>query len=72
MQKYDKKDVYFYDWHLYPYKELPPEGLNRISENYGLRDANYYPEFSKSLEKINFFYEKAGGGSIDTLIAINQ
>jgi hypothetical protein len=72
IQKYDKKDVYYYDWHLYPYKEVPPEWLNKISDNYGLRDANYYPEFSKSLDKINFFYEKAGGGSIDTLIAINQ
>lgn len=70
--KYEKKDVYYYDWHLYPYKEEPPEGISALTSNYGLRDANYYPEFSESVDKINFFYEKAGGGSVDTVIALNQ
>ncbi|MDD2565756.1 MAG: DUF4012 domain-containing protein [Candidatus Gracilibacteria bacterium] len=69
---YDKKDIYYYDWHLTPYKEVPPEGLNIISPNHGLRDANYSPIFLDSVNKINFFYEKAGGGTIDTVIAINQ
>jgi hypothetical protein len=27
VQKFEKHDVYDYDWKLYPYKELPPSGL---------------------------------------------
>ncbi|MDD2487046.1 MAG: DUF4012 domain-containing protein [Candidatus Gracilibacteria bacterium] len=70
--KYDKKDVYYYDWHITPYLETPPEGLNVISPNNGLRDANYSPIFKESADKINFFYEKGGGSSLDGVIAINQ
>lgn len=70
--KYDKKDIYYYDWHLTPYKETPPEWLNIISPNHWLRDANYYPVFLESAKKINFFYEKSWWGTIDTVIAINQ
>lgn len=69
---YDKKDIYYYDWHLTPYKEVPPEWLNIISPNHWLRDANYSPIFLDSVNKINFFYEKAGWWTIDTVIAINQ
>lgn len=69
---FERKDIYDYDWRLYPYHENPPAGLDRISSNYGMRDANYYVDFSDSLKKIDFFYEKAGWGSITTLVAINQ
>lgn len=69
---YDKKDIYYYDWHLTPYRETPPEWLNIISPNHWLRDANYNPVFLDSVNKINFFYEKAGWWTIDTVIAINQ
>lgn len=69
---YDKRDIYYYDWHITPYKETPPEWLNIISPNHGLRDANYNPVFRDSVEKINFFYEKWGWWSIDTVIWINQ
>ncbi|EKE30166.1 MAG: hypothetical protein ACD_2C00033G0007 [uncultured bacterium (gcode 4)] len=70
--KYDKKDIYYYDWHLSPYRETPPEWLNIISPNHWLRDANYSPVFLDSVNKINFFYEKAWGSTLDTVIAINQ
>ncbi|EKE28753.1 MAG: hypothetical protein ACD_3C00018G0002 [uncultured bacterium (gcode 4)] len=70
--KYDKKDIYYYDWHLSPYRETPPEWLNIISPNHWLRDANYSPVFLDSVKKINFFYEKAWGSTLDTVIAINQ
>lgn len=68
----DKKDIYYYDWHLTPYRETPPEWLNIISPNHWLRDANYQPIFTESIDKINFFYEKAWGWSIDNVIWINQ
>ncbi len=72
IKNYDKKDVYYYDWHITPYRETPPEWLNIISPNHGLRDANYLPIFRESAEKINFFYEKWGWSSLDWVIAINQ
>lgn len=72
VQKFEKRDVYDYDWKLYPYKETPPSGLEGYSGNFGIRDANYYPDFRESAKKIGFFVEKAGFDSIDTMIAINQ
>lgn len=72
VQKFEKHDVYDYDWKLYPYKELPPSGLEGYSGNFGVRDANYYPDFRDSAKKIGFFVEKAGFKSVDTMIAINQ
>lgn len=72
VQKFEKHDVYDYDWKIYPYKELPPSGLEGYSGNFGIRDANYYPDFRDSAKKIGFFVEKAGFKSVDTMIAINQ
>ncbi|HBB26971.1 TPA: hypothetical protein DCZ36_00555, partial [Candidatus Gracilibacteria bacterium] len=72
IQKFEKHDVYDYDWKLYPYKEQPPSGLEGYSGNFGIRDANYYPDFRDSAKKIGFFVEKAGFKSVDTMIAINQ
>ena len=72
LQKFEKHDVYDYDWKLYPYKETPPSGLEGYSGNFGIRDANYYPDFRDSMKKIGFFVEKAGFDSVDTMIAINQ
>ncbi len=69
---YDKKDVYYYDWHIYPYKETPPEWLNIISPNHWLRDANYDPSLLESTKKINFFYEKGWWWSLSTVISITQ
>ena len=52
---YRTDDVYYYDWNLYPHKEVPPPGIALLTENYGLRDVNYYPDFLKTLEKANAF-----------------
>ena len=71
-EKYDQKDVYDYDWKVYPYVETPPPGVDQITDHFGLRDANYYPVWSDTFQKVNFFYEKGGGDTIDTLIGINQ
>lgn len=37
-----------------------------------LRDTNYSPDFVKSAEVFNSFYQKSGGDSIDVLIAIDN
>ncbi len=34
IQKFEKHDVYDYDWKLYPYKETPPSGLEGYSGNF--------------------------------------
>ncbi len=69
---YRSDDVYYYDWNLYPYKEVPPPGLALLSNNYGLRDVNYYPDFRETLEKANDFIERSGDATITSGIAIHQ
>lgn len=69
---YRTDDVYYYDWNLFPHKETPPPGLALLSDNYGLRDVNYYPDFRKTLEKANSFVEKSGDSTLTTAIAIHQ
>lgn len=67
-----RDDVYYYDWNLYPYKEPPPPGLALLTDNYGLRDVNYYPDFRLTLEKANGFIERSGDSTITSGIAIHQ
>ncbi len=65
-------DVYYYDWNLFPYKEIPPPGIALLTGNYGLRDVNYYPDFRLTLEKANSFIERSGDSTLTTGIAIHQ
>lgn len=69
---YRKDDVYYYDWNLYPYKEIPPPGIALLTTNFGLRDVNYYPDFRQTLEKANEFIERSGDATITSGIAIHQ
>ena len=69
---YRTDDVYYYDWNLYPHKETPPPGIALLTNNYGLRDVNYYPDFSKTLEKANSFVERSGESTLTTAVAIHQ
>ena len=72
IEDYRTDDVYYYDWNLYPFKEMPPPWLALISGNYGLRDVNYYPDFRETLEKANTFIEKSGDPTITVGIALHQ
>ncbi len=56
---YHADDVYYYDWNLYPYKEIPPPGIALLTGNYGLRDVNYYPDFHETLDRANSFIERS-------------
>ena len=70
--KFESRDIYFYDWKLYPYQVEPPPWIRELTTNYGLRDANYSPVFAKNLPVINQFHERAGYESLDGIVAINQ
>lgn len=72
IEDYRTDDVYYYDWNLYPFKEIPPPWLALISGNYGLRDVNYYPDFHETLEKANTFIEKSGDPTVTVGIALHQ
>jgi len=72
LEKYVKKDIYFYDWHLFPYGETPPPGIDQIGKTWGMRDANYSPDIRESFVTISRMYEKAGGSTLDGMVAIHQ
>ena len=47
-----------------------PDPLKAITSYYGIRDANWEPNFPTSAETINKLYQQAGGGSVDGMIAL--
>lgn len=63
-------DVYNIDGQLIGNIE-PPEPIKRISSSWSLHDSNWFFDFPTSSERINQFYEKAGGATMDGVIAIN-
>ena len=70
----DNTDVYALEWlinKVYTEKEIAPEWLNKITETFWLRDANYYPEIKDSSAKIKFFLDKIDY-KIDWIVYINQ
>ena len=69
---YRTDDVYYYDWNLYPFKEIPPPGLALITGTYWLRDVNYYPNFRDTLDKANTFIERSGDPTVTVWVALHQ
>lgn len=63
-------DVYNIDGQLIGSIE-PPQPIKRISSSWSLHDSNWFFDFPTSSERINWFYEKAGGETMDGVIAIN-
>lgn len=63
-------DVYGLDGQLRVNVE-PPEPIKKISASWSLHDANWFFNFPDSARKISWFYEKAGGETVDGVIAIN-
>lgn len=49
-----------------------PEPLRLINARWELQDANWFPDFPASAEKIKWFYEKGGGPTVDGVIAVNS
>jgi len=51
-------------------KVVPPAPIQKISAAWSTHDANWFPHFPTSAEKIAWFYEKTGGPTVDGIITI--
>ena len=49
---------------------VPPGPIQKISTNWSTHDANWFPDFPTSAEKIAWFYEKTGGPTVDGIITL--
>ncbi len=49
---------------------VPPKPIQKISAVWSTHDANWWPDFPKSAKKLAWFYEKAGGPTVDGVIAV--
>jgi hypothetical protein len=49
----------------------PPLPLQLLNERWEFQDANWFPDFAASADKLAWFYEKSRGQTIDGVIAIN-
>ncbi|MCK5080652.1 MAG: DUF4012 domain-containing protein [Candidatus Moranbacteria bacterium] len=49
---------------------VPPKPIQKISTNWSTHDANWFPDFPTSAEKISWFYEKTGGPTVDGIITL--
>lgn len=50
---------------------LPPEPLGLIASRWEFQDANWFPDFYTSAEKIRWFWMESGQPTIDGVISIN-
>ncbi|MBU0614167.1 DUF4012 domain-containing protein [Patescibacteria group bacterium] len=48
-----------------------PEPLSLINPRWEFHDSNWFPDFAISAQKLLWFYENAGGPTVDGVIAIN-
>lgn len=49
---------------------IAPEPLHIVNPHWQLQDANWWPDFPTSAQKIMWFYEKSGGPTLDGIIAL--
>jgi len=49
---------------------IPPKPIQKMSATWSMHDANWWPDFPKSAEKVAWFYEKTGGPAVDGVIAV--
>lgn len=50
----------------------PPLPLQLLNKRWEFQDANWFPDFKASAEKMGWFYEKGRGSTVDGVIAINS
>ncbi|OGY90062.1 MAG: hypothetical protein A2677_02650 [Candidatus Komeilibacteria bacterium RIFCSPHIGHO2_01_FULL_52_14] len=56
----------------FQYHLIPPKPLSIVNREWNLWDANWWPDFFASAQKIAWFYEQSSGQSVDGVIAINS
>ena len=49
---------------------VPPGPIQKISANWSMHDSNWWPDFPTSVQKTAWFYEQAGGPTVDGVITI--
>lgn len=49
----------------------PPLPLQLVNKRWEFQDANWFPDFSASAQKMAWFYEQSRGATVDGVIAIN-
>jgi len=49
---------------------IPPKPIQKISASWSMHDANWFADFPTSARKVALFYERAGGSTVDGVIAI--
>jgi hypothetical protein len=52
-------------------KVVAPYPLHLVNARWEMQDANWFPDFPTSAQKIKWFYEKSGGPTVDGVIAMN-
>lgn len=62
-------DIYNPDGQLKA-RVIPPGPIQKMSAVWTMHDANWFPDFPTSAEKVAWFYEKTGGPTVDGVIAI--
>jgi len=62
-------DIYNPDGQLKA-RVIPPTPIQKMSAVWTMHDANWFPDFPTSAEKVAWFYEKTGGPTVDGVIAI--
>jgi hypothetical protein len=62
-------DIYNIDGQMKE-KIVPPIPLQHITPTWGMRDANWFPDFPTSAKKIEEMYKKEGGKDVDGIIAM--
>lgn len=51
-------------------KIVPPQPIQKVSTAWSMHDANWFADFPSSAQKISWFYEKAGGPTVDGVISL--
>lgn len=62
-------DIYNPDGQLKA-RVIPPAPIQKMSAVWTMHDANWFPNFPTSAEKMAWFYEKTGGPTVDGVIAV--
>ncbi len=70
MQEFFVDDIYNPDGQMKE-KIIPPRPLQKITPNWGMRDANWFNDFPASAKKVAEFYYKDTKNLVDGVVAVN-